>query len=124
MNASCLEALSKPPPGSIVLIPPLQGGITRFNLQRPMKRRGRDFRLNLELAFDAIAQDKHFTASETPCFLGRAVAALAADPNVAEKTGGAFSSWDLSEEYGFTDIDGGRPHWGRYFAEIEPELPG
>jgi hypothetical protein len=45
------------------------------------------------------------------------VAALAADPNVMQKTGKAFSSWGLSDEYGFSDIDGRRPHWGRYFAE-------
>jgi NAD(P)-dependent dehydrogenase (short-subunit alcohol dehydrogenase family) len=61
--------------------------------------------------------DPHFIASETPYFVGRAVAALAADPNVMTKSGGAYSSWDLAEEYGFTDIDGRQPHWGRYFAE-------
>jgi NAD(P)-dependent dehydrogenase (short-subunit alcohol dehydrogenase family) len=62
-------------------------------------------------------QDPHFIASETPFFVGRAVAALAADPDVARKTGQALSSWKLSEEYGFTDIDGQRPNWGKYFAE-------
>lgn len=61
--------------------------------------------------------DPHFIASETPFYVGRAVAALAADPQVAEKSGRAFSSWGLMEEYGFTDIDGRQPHWGRYFAE-------
>lgn len=60
--------------------------------------------------------DPHFIASETPCFVGRAVAALAADPNVAAKAGGVYGSWTLSDEYGFTDLDGSRPHWGRYFA--------
>ena len=59
----------------------------------------------------------HFIASETPYFVGRAVAALAADPTVMVKSGGAYSSWGLADEYGFTDIDGRRPHWGRYFAE-------
>lgn len=58
-----------------------------------------------------------FVASETPCFVGRAVAALAADPNVLEKSGGVYASWTLSEEYEFTDIDGNRPHMGRYFEE-------
>lgn len=62
-------------------------------------------------------RDPHFIASETPFFVGRAVAALAADPNVSAKAGGVYSSWGLSDEYGFTDIDGRRPHWGRYFAE-------
>ena len=55
-----------------------------------------------------------FEASETPCFVGRAIAALAADPNVHQKAGGAYASWTLSDEYGFADIDGGRPHWGRF----------
>ncbi|HEX8475243.1 MAG TPA: SDR family oxidoreductase [Pyrinomonadaceae bacterium] len=58
-----------------------------------------------------------FIASETPCFVGRAVAALAADPQVSEKSGGVYASWTLSDEYGFTDIDGNRPHWGSYFAK-------
>ncbi len=63
-----------------------------------------------------------FAGSETPCFVGRAVAALAADPDVMRKSGGILSSWALSEEYGFKDIDGTRPHWGRYFAENFPQL--
>ena len=57
------------------------------------------------------------SGSETPCFVGRAIAALAADPDVAAKNGGLFSSWGLSEEYRFEDVDGRRPHWGRAFAE-------
>lgn len=67
---------------------------------------------------DAVAQEPHFIASETPFFVGRAAAALAADPAVSQKSGGAYSSWGLSDEYGFTDIDGERPHWGRYFASL------
>lgn len=66
---------------------------------------------------DATKQEPHFIASETPYFVGRAVAALAADPNVAAKSGGVYASWTLSDEYGFIDMDGNRPHWGRYFAE-------
>jgi NAD(P)-dependent dehydrogenase (short-subunit alcohol dehydrogenase family) len=66
---------------------------------------------------DGAKKDPHFIASETPYFVGRAAAALAADPNVAEKSGKAFSSWDLSDEYHFSDINGEQPHWGRYFAE-------
>lgn len=65
---------------------------------------------------DGAKSDPHFIASETPCFVGRAIAALAADPDVMRKSGRIVSSWELSEEYGFSDIDGGRPHWGRYFA--------
>ncbi len=66
---------------------------------------------------DGAQKDPHFIASETPFFVGRAVAALAADPEIMRKSGGAFSSWGLADEYGFTDQDGSRPHWGRYFAE-------
>jgi NAD(P)-dependent dehydrogenase (short-subunit alcohol dehydrogenase family) len=47
--------------------------------------------------------------SETPCFVGRAVAALAADANVARQNGGIYTARALADEYGFTDIDGGRP---------------
>lgn len=63
-----------------------------------------------------------FAGSETPCFVGRAIAALAADPEVLRKSGRILSSWELSEEYGFTDIDGRRPHWGSYFAENFPQF--
>jgi NAD(P)-dependent dehydrogenase (short-subunit alcohol dehydrogenase family) len=64
---------------------------------------------------DATKIEPHFIASETPYFVGRAAAALASDPNVFEKTGRAFSSWGLSDEYHFKDINGDTPHWGRYF---------
>lgn len=66
---------------------------------------------------DAAKQDPHFIASETPLYVGRAVAALAADPNVSEKSGQSLSTWGLSEEYDFVDEDGTRPHWGNYFKE-------
>lgn len=62
-------------------------------------------------------KEPDFLHSETPLFVGRAVAALAADPEVKKKSGQVFSSWDLSDEYGFTDADGDRPHWGRHVAE-------
>ncbi|HZQ10007.1 MAG TPA: SDR family oxidoreductase [Anaerolineae bacterium] len=66
---------------------------------------------------EGAKKDPHFIASETPYFVGRAVAALAADPNVAQKAGKALSSWNLAEEYSFNDVDGTRPNWGRYFEE-------
>lgn len=66
---------------------------------------------------DGAREDPHFIASETPFFVGRAVAALAADPAIMGRSGGVYSSWGLSEEYGFSDVDGRRPHWGRYYAE-------
>jgi len=64
---------------------------------------------------DAIEKDEYFAESETPSFVGRAVAALASDPDVAKKSGGLYSSWELAKEYGFTDIDGRRPDWGSFF---------
>lgn len=59
----------------------------------------------------------HFIASETPYFVGRAVVALATDPEVARKNGRVFASWNLAREYGFDDIDGARPDWGAYFLK-------
>lgn len=66
---------------------------------------------------DGGAKDPHFLASETPHFVGRTIAALAADPAVAARTGQVLTSWDLAEQYDITDIDGRRPHWGRHFAD-------
>ena len=71
---------------------------------------------------DAIADDPYFAESETPCYVGRAVAALAADPNVGSKSGGLFSSWGLAKEYGFTDVDGRRPDWGTFFPRKVQEI--
>ncbi|HEX2202673.1 MAG TPA: SDR family oxidoreductase [Longimicrobium sp.] len=65
---------------------------------------------------DAVAQDPFFAESETPLYVGRAVAALAADPEVWRKSGGVHASWTLADEYGFADADGRRPHWGRFIA--------
>ncbi|MFB6948791.1 SDR family oxidoreductase [Streptomyces niveus] len=70
---------------------------------------------------DAVAQDPNFAYSESPAYLGRAVAALAADPDVMAKSGRALATWGLYEEYGFTDADGTRPdfaaHWARSLVE-------
>ncbi|MBN1209703.1 MAG: SDR family oxidoreductase [Myxococcaceae bacterium] len=66
---------------------------------------------------EGAKKDPHFIASETPFYVGRAVAALAADPNVATKAGRVFSSWQLAKEYGFTDEDGRQPDWGEYFKK-------
>src|SRR5271155_5804969 len=64
---------------------------------------------------DAAKKNPDYIVSETPLFAGRAVASLAGDPALMKKSGRAFSSWGLSDEYGFTDADGSRPHWGRHF---------
>lgn len=71
---------------------------------------------------DAAKKVKEFIASETPLFVGRCVAALAADPSVAEKNGRVFASWDLAEEYGIDDDDGSRPHFVRWIREHMPEV--
>lgn len=71
---------------------------------------------------NASARGVGLAGSETPFFVGRAVAALASDTDVLDKSGGLYSSWGLSEEYGFTDVDGARPHWWRYFTEHFPHM--
>ncbi|MDE2867166.1 MAG: SDR family oxidoreductase [Chloroflexota bacterium] len=63
---------------------------------------------------DAIDQDVDFAVSETPRFLGRVVAALAADPHVARYAGQTLASWDLARVYQVDDVDGRRPDWGSY----------
>jgi NAD(P)-dependent dehydrogenase (short-subunit alcohol dehydrogenase family) len=65
---------------------------------------------------DHIARDPHWSESETPLFAGRCIAALAADPQHWRANGTALASWDLAEQYGIDDVDGRRPHWGRYIA--------
>ena len=71
---------------------------------------------------DAVEKDPYFAGSETPCFVGRAISALAADPDVARKSGGLFSSWGLAKEYGFTDLDGRRPDWTAFFHRKVREI--
>jgi NAD(P)-dependent dehydrogenase (short-subunit alcohol dehydrogenase family) len=74
---------------------------------------------------DGARVNPHFAAiSESPRFVGRAVAALAADPDAQRHNGGSFSSGGLAPEYGFTDIDGSRPDCWRYMVEVQdPGLP-
>lgn len=68
---------------------------------------------------DAIAEVPHFAISETPRFVGRAVAALASDPNRARWNGQSLSSGGLAQVYGFTDLDGSRPDAWRYLVEVQ-----
>ncbi|MEU5540071.1 SDR family oxidoreductase [Streptomyces sp. NPDC020362] len=68
---------------------------------------------------DALAREPHFAISETPRYVGRAVAALAADPDVARHNGQSLSSGGLAREYGFTDLDGSRPDAWRYLVEVQ-----
>ncbi|MFC4146469.1 SDR family oxidoreductase [Micromonospora mangrovi] len=73
---------------------------------------------------DGAAKEPHFVMSETPALVGRAVAALAADPDRARWNGRSLDSGGLAQVYGFTDLDGTRPHWARYYTEIvEPGRP-
>jgi len=63
---------------------------------------------------DAGKQDPNFLQSESPLFVGRAIAALAADPKVHARTGMLFGSWELGRDYRLIDYDGRRPDWGRH----------
>ncbi len=68
--------------------------------------------------WDATLKVPHFVISETPRFIGRAVAALAADPNHSCWNGQSLSSGQLAQIYGFTDLDGSRPDAWRYMREV------
>lgn len=72
---------------------------------------------------EAGKKDSNFLQSESPLFVGRAIAALAADPNVHARTGMLFGSWELGRDYGLSDYDGRRPDWGRHkidFSMLPP----
>lgn len=68
---------------------------------------------------DATKRQPHFAISESPAFVGRAVAALAQDPNVSRWNGKSVSSGELAKVYGFTDIDGSQPDAWRYVIEVQ-----
>ena len=68
---------------------------------------------------DAVERAPHFAISESPRFVGRAVAARAADPDRRRFTGRSLSSGGLAQEYGFTDLDGSRPDCWRYWVEVQ-----
>ncbi|HSJ64870.1 MAG TPA: SDR family oxidoreductase [Gemmatimonadaceae bacterium] len=73
---------------------------------------------------DAVARQPHFVISESPRYVGRAVAALATDPDRARWNGQSLSSGQLAREYGFTDTDGSQPDAWRYLVEVqEPGRP-
>ncbi len=73
---------------------------------------------------DAIPKARGFEESETPCYVGRAVAALAADRNVHAKTAGVYASWTLAKEYGFRDVDGRQPDCAGYVTRSVNEILG
>jgi hypothetical protein len=68
---------------------------------------------------DALATHPHFVISETPRFVGRALAALAADEERRRWNGQSLSSGQLAKVYGFTDLDGSRPDCWRYMKEVQ-----
>ena len=76
---------------------------------------------------DATQRTPHFCISESPRYVGRAVAALAADPDASRWNGQSLSSGQLAQVYGFTDLDGTRPDCWRYMVEVverEGATPG
>jgi NAD(P)-dependent dehydrogenase (short-subunit alcohol dehydrogenase family) len=72
--------------------------------------------MRTELMLTHHTEDELAGKTETPHFAARAVAALAADPDAIRFTGKTMDVWELSQEYGFTDLDGTQPHVnaGRY----------
>ncbi|MFC7446349.1 SDR family oxidoreductase [Rhodococcus daqingensis] len=73
---------------------------------------------------DALERVPHFAISESPTFVGRAIAALAADPEATRWNDQVVSSGQLAQVYGFTDVDGSRPDCWRYVVEVQdPDLP-
>jgi NAD(P)-dependent dehydrogenase (short-subunit alcohol dehydrogenase family) len=68
---------------------------------------------------DAIAKQPHFAIAETPRYVGRGIAHLAADHAVQRWNGQALSSGQLAKAYGFTDLDGSQPDCWRYMREVQ-----
>jgi NAD(P)-dependent dehydrogenase (short-subunit alcohol dehydrogenase family) len=68
---------------------------------------------------DATVRSPHFAISESPAFVGRAVVALAQDPEASRWNGKSLSSGELAKVYGFTDIDGSKPDAWRYLVEVQ-----
>jgi hypothetical protein len=73
---------------------------------------------------DGADKDPDFAYSESPAYLGRAVSALAADPDVGRWSGRALSTWDLYPHYGFRDADGTQPDWAARWREALEDAHG
>lgn len=76
------------------------------------------FDVNEENWRDATEKEPHFIISETPRYIGRAVASLALDPDVARWNGQSLSSGQLAKVYNFYDVDGSQPDCWRYITEV------
>lgn len=74
-------------------------------------------RVLMHMKTDALKRQFRFDLSESPEYIGRAAAALAADPEAHRKTGRLLWVADLSKEYGFTDVD------GRVIPLFDPNAP-
>jgi NAD(P)-dependent dehydrogenase (short-subunit alcohol dehydrogenase family) len=70
---------------------------------------------------DAVKKRPDFSESETPLYVGRAIAALAADPNLMKKTGRVYAAWDLGPEYNIKDADGRQPNIRTWIEMNKPE---
>lgn len=68
---------------------------------------------------DATKKQPHFIITETPRYVGRAVAHLAGDPDVSRWNGQSLSSGQLAKVYNFTDVDGSQPDAWRYVVEVQ-----
>jgi hypothetical protein len=97
--------------------------VWEHNLENGLRMRSEmmldNYRVTEENWRDATARSPHFAISESPRFVGRAVVALAADPNGARWNGQSLSSGGLAKVYGFTDLDGSRPDCWRYLREVQ-----
>ena len=77
------------------------------------------FRVTEANWLEATKVEPHFAISESPTYVGRAVAALAADPELSRWNGKSLSSGQLAKVYGFTDLDGSQPDAWRYMVEVQ-----
>jgi NAD(P)-dependent dehydrogenase (short-subunit alcohol dehydrogenase family) len=67
---------------------------------------------------DATIKEPHFIVSESPRYVGRAVAALALDSDLVRWNGQSLSSGQLAKVYNFNDLDGSQPDCWRYATEV------
>lgn len=70
---------------------------------------------------DATVDTPDFAISETPRYVGRAVAHLAADDAVSRFNGESLSAGELAKVYNFTDVDGSQPDAWAYIVEVQEE---
>jgi NAD(P)-dependent dehydrogenase (short-subunit alcohol dehydrogenase family) len=78
-----------------------------------------EFKVTEDTWRDAFERVPHFCISESPTFVARGIAALAADPDPAKYAGKVLTSFDLATAYGLTDTDGSRPDCWSYVVEVE-----